>query len=301
MRTNTFFCDHCQNDKFDSETQTYIPKPFSCYSKAHWMQHINTKKHILNEAYINTLEADLVVECKHCSQIFTKEQYKIHSNNNSLLWTMKTNDNIYRYSSCNHFIDDNGKRFANIKIMKEYVEGLSRYQKELKKKERLRQQLHKILDNDEMKEQLLTERRLKNREKIKAEFDLKEAKKAKKQAEEEEQKSKKVLKEANKKAIPKGLGEKWAYEYENTDENLELVINPVLEEFGDVDCLPEYESAVEKAQRERRDFDIPPDIDPDDLCEDCGYTRNEYLVYPEDKLKRYGYSLCSCEETDDED
>jgi len=214
---------------------------------------------------------------------------------------MKTNDNIYKYCGCNNFVDDNGKRFANKKIKKEYVEGLSRYQKELKKKERLRQQLHKILDNDEMKEQLLTERRLKNREKIKAEFDLKEAKKAKKQAEELEKKSKEVLKKANKESKPKNLGEKWAEEYENNDENLELVIKPVLEEFGDVDCLPEYESAVEKAQRERRDFNIPPEIDPDDLCEDCGYTRNEYLVYPEDKLKRYGYSLCSCEETDDED
>lgn len=300
MRTNTFFCDHCQNDKFDSETQTYIPKPFSCYNKSHWMQHINTKKHILNEAYINTLETDLVVECKHCSKIFTKEQYKIHSTNNSLLWTMKTNRNIYSYCGCNNFVNEDGKRFANIRLMKLYMEGLNRYKKEKKRKEKLREQLHKLLDDDEMKEQLLTERRLKNREKIKAEFDLKEAKKAKKEAEEQEAKTLKALKQAKKESIPKNIGEKWAEEYENTDQNLELVIKPILEEYNDVDLL-DNERPVEKAQRLRKDINIPPDIDPDDLCEDCGYTRNEYLVYPEHKLKRYGYSLCSCEETDDED
>ena len=221
MRTNTFFCDHCQNDKFDSETQTYIPKPFSCYSKAHWEQHINTKKHILNEACINTLEADLVVECKHCSQLFTKEQYKQHSNNNALLWTMKTNNNIYKHSNCNNFVNEDGKRFANIRRMKLYMEGLNRYKKEKKRKEKLREQLHKLLDDDEMKEQLLTERRLKNREKLKAEFDLKQAKKAKKEAEEEEAKTLKALKKATKESIPKNLGEKWADEYENTDEGYE--------------------------------------------------------------------------------
>ena len=303
MRTNNFFCDHCQNDKFDSETQTYIPKPFSCYSKAHWNQHINTKKHILNCSYVNSLEDDLVIKCKHCNTTFTKEQYKKHSDNNSLLWAMKTKDNIYKHCACNNFVDEDGKRFANIKIMKEYVEGLSRYKKELKKKERLRQQLHKLLDDDETREQLLTERRLKNREKIKAEFDLRQANKAKKEAEEKERKSKKVLKKAKKESKPKNIGEKWAEEYENKDENLELVIKPVLEEFGDIDCLPEYETPIEKAQRERKDINIPPEIDPDDLCEECGYTRNEYLVYPPEKLKRYGYSLCDCEETDysDED
>ena len=180
-----------------------------------------------------------------------------------------------------------------------------KYYKELekKRKEKLREQLHKLLDDDEMKEQLLTERRLKNREKIKAEFDLKQAKKAKKEAEEEEKKSKEVLKKANKESIPKNIGEKWAEEYENTDENLELVIKPILEEYDDVSLLDnECLSIVQKAQRLRKDMNIPPEIDPDDLCEDCGYTRNEYLVYPEEKLKRYGYSLCSCEETDsDED
>ena len=301
MNTNTFFCDHCQNDKFDSETQTYIPNPFSCYSKAHWEQHINTKKHILNEACINTLEADLVVECKHCSQLFTKEQYKQHSNNNALLWTMKTNNNIYKHSNCNNFVNEDGKRFANIRLMKLYMEGLNRYKKEKKRKEKLREQLHKLLDDDEMKEQLLTERRLKNREKLKAEFDLKQAKKAKKEAEEEEAKTLKALKKATKESIPKNLGEKWADEYENTDENLKLVIKPILEEYDDVSLL-DNETPVQKAQRLRKDINIPPKIDPDDLCEDCGYTRNEYLIYPEEKLKRYGYSLCSCEETDsDED
>ena len=97
MKANTFFCDRCQNDKFDSETQTYIPKPFSCYSKAHYLQHINTKKHILNCSYVNALEDDLVVTCKYCNTKFTKEQYKKHSETNSLLWAMKTKDNIYKY------------------------------------------------------------------------------------------------------------------------------------------------------------------------------------------------------------
>ena len=80
------------------------------------------------------------------------------------------------------------------------------------------------------------------------------------------------------------------------EENIKIEISNV-EESDEEDETP-----IEKARRERKDINIPPEIDPDDLCEECGYTRNEYLVYPIEKLERYNIPLCSCEETDsDED
>ena len=156
-----------------------MPQSFSCKQTAHYHKHIDTQKHILNTLICKNLTDDLIVKCKHCGDVYTKEQYKQHLDRNSLLWTIKTNKNIYKYSVCNHFIYEE-KRFNSIKIMKEYIEHSTRYEKEKNKKKKLREQIHKILDNDALKEELLNERRLKNREKLKVEMDLKQAKKKEK-------------------------------------------------------------------------------------------------------------------------
>ena len=300
MKQPTYFCDHCNIEKFDSESQTYKSQSFSCKTSDHYHRHIDTKKHIINSIISKDLEADLVVECKYCSEVYTKEQYKEHSERNALLWAMKTNKNIYKYSVCNHFVYDD-KRFNSIKIMKEYVEESSRYKKEQIKKNKVRAQIHKMMDNEELKDALLNERRLKNREKLKAEMDLKQAKKDAKEAKIKEEKQLKKLAIIKKNDKPKTIEEKWANEHENTDPNLKLEIIPILEEEHYEEEEEEDETPSQIRKRERADFDIPPIIDEDDMCRDCLYYENN-IDYPIEKLERYNIRYCVCgEDTEDED
>lgn len=119
MKRELFRCDYCQISKFDSETQEYVDLPFSCGTKHEWLQHISRPKHCMNVARNENLEDDLVVECKHCNGIFTKNQYEIHKNRNIVLWWSK--DPIYKECSCNNFIY-NGKRFETMELLKVYAE-----------------------------------------------------------------------------------------------------------------------------------------------------------------------------------
>tara|TARA_R110002126_G_scaffold5039_1_gene26476 strand:+ start:443 stop:1279 length:837 start_codon:yes stop_codon:yes gene_type:complete len=278
MKQPTYFCDHCNIEKFDSENLEFEPISFECGTKAHWKQHIDTKKHILNTIICKNLEADSVVECKHCGINYTKEQYKQHTLRNSVLWTMKTPKNIYCDSKCNDF-NYEGKRFNNIKIMKEYIEQSNRYKKTQTKKLKLRNELIKLLDDEDAKAELYEIRRQQQKDKEKVEYDKKKESKRVKEEKEKERK------ELNKNPKP----------------NIKMIINDddLHSDCSEESYDSETETAVEKAQRERKDFNIPPEIDPDDLCEECNNTTNEYLVYPPEKLKRYGYSLCYCGEDED--
>ena len=260
MKQPTYFCDNCNIEKFDSENQTYQPQPFECSTRAHYHQHIDTKKHILNTIIYKNLEDDLIVKCKHCEVVYTKEQYKEHSQRNSILWALKTNENIYRFSVCNHFVYDD-KRFNSIKIMKEFVEQSTRYKKEQTKKNKLREQLIRLLNDKELAENLQNERRMKNKEKLKVEMDVKNAKKEAKDAKEKAKKEEKLLKKKVK------------------HENLEMKIIDVVED---------------ERPTERDDFDIPPIIDEDDICDDCSYTQNFIVEYPVEKLERFGIRICDC-------
>jgi len=119
MKRELFRCDYCEIQKFNSETQEYIDLPFKCGTKAQWLQHIARPKHCLNVARNKNLEDDLVVECKHCSGLFTKKQYEKHKNRNIVLWWSK--DDIYKDCSCNNFIY-NDKRFESLELLKVYAE-----------------------------------------------------------------------------------------------------------------------------------------------------------------------------------
>jgi hypothetical protein len=183
--------------------------------------------------------------------------------------------------------------------MKEYVEESSRYKKEQIKKNKIRVQLHKIMDDEELKESLLNERRLRNREKLKAEMDLKQAKKDAKEAKIKEEKQLKKLSIIKKNDKPKTIEEQCANEHENTDPNLKLEIIPILQEkHYKEEEEEEDETPSQIRKREREDMDIPPIIDEDDLCMDCGYTGNFIVEYPEEKLERYGIKICACGESD---
>jgi hypothetical protein len=297
MKQPTYFCDNCNIEKFDSETQTYKPQSFSCNTRAHYHQHIDTTKHILNTIIYKNLEDNLIVECKHCKVVYTKEQYKQHSQRNSILWALKTNENIYRFSVCNHFVY-NDKRFNSIKIMKEFVEQSTRYKKEQTKKNKLREQLIRLLNDKELAENLQNERRMKNKEKLKVEMDVKNAKKKEKEAKENTKKEEKRLSKIIKNNKPKTIEEKWANEVENTDPGLKLEILPMLKE----PYYEEEEEAEEGTPKQiRQDYNIPPIIDEDDICEDCGYTQNFIVEYPEEKLERYGFRICECSGTTTED
>ena len=130
MKRDLFRCDYCEIQRFDSETQQYINLPFACGTLAEWKQHIKRPKHCLNIARNKNLEDNLVVECKLCKGIFTKEQYEKHKNRNIMLqWS---SDPIYKECSCNNFVY-NGKRFENLELLKVYAEN--RYENGRKKYE----------------------------------------------------------------------------------------------------------------------------------------------------------------------
>ena len=291
MKQPTYFCDHCNIEKFDSENQTYKTQSFSCDTTAHYRQHIDTKKHILNTLICKNLTDDLIVKCKHCSINYTKEQYKQHSQRNSVLWVMKDK---FKESSCNHFTYD-GKRFADLATLRDFTEHSTKYKRQRYERNKIFEAAAEIIENKTKWEKELHEARLRNAEKQRAKF---AAKKAKEDAKEAAKKLQKLTKRKSQKTTAEILADE-VVSVEN-NENIKLKIKPIVDShYGDAWLETGVETAVEKAQRERKDFNIPPEIDPDDLCEECNNTTNEYLVYPPEKLKRYGYSLCYCGEDED--
>lgn len=133
MKRELFRCDYCENEKFNSETQTFINIPFICSTLAHWKQHIKRPKHCLAIERNNNLEDYLVKQCNHCDGIFTLEQYQRHKNHNTIYWISKnTNSEYYNECSCNNFIY-NGKRFETLMELRTYAEN--RYENGRKKLE----------------------------------------------------------------------------------------------------------------------------------------------------------------------
>tara|TARA_R110002126_G_scaffold287874_1_gene440940 strand:- start:304 stop:1167 length:864 start_codon:yes stop_codon:yes gene_type:complete len=287
MKQNNYFCDHCTIEKFDSETQTYINQSFCCDTTAHWRQHIDTKKHILNTIICKNLEEDLIVECKHCKVVYTKEQYKQHSQRNSVLWAMKDK---YKESSCNHFTCD-GKRFADLPTLRDYMEHSTKYKRQKYERNKIFEAAAEIIENKTKWEKELHEARQRNAEKQRAKF---AAKKAKQDAKEASKKLQKLTKRKSEKTTAEILADE-VVSLENND-NIKLTIKPIIDDLYGEDWV---ETPVEKKKRERADINIPPIIDEDDICEDCGYTGNFHIEYPEEKLERYGHSLCCCGEDED--
>lgn len=282
MKQNNYFCDHCKIEKFDSESQTYINQSFSCETNSHHRQHVNTKKHVLNTLICKNLADELIVKCKHCNVVYTKEQYKEHSSRNSVFWAMK---NKYPESSCNHFTYD-GKRFGDLPTLNDFMEHSTKYKRQRYERNKIFEAAAEILENKEKWANELHEARLRNAEKARAKF---AAKKAKEDAKEAAKKVKNLTKRKSQKSTAEIMADE-VVAAENND-NVKLKIKPVLDEkLGDT----WLETPNEKKKREREDMDIPPIIDEDDICEDCGCTGNFNVPYPEEKLERYDIKICNC-------
>tara|TARA_R110000851_G_scaffold331732_1_gene506374 strand:- start:13 stop:870 length:858 start_codon:yes stop_codon:yes gene_type:complete len=283
---NNHFCDFCKIDKFNSETQEYQSIPFECYGSAKYIAHINTKKHILNTVISKNLTDDLVVKCKHCSVIYTKEQYKLHQQRNSLFWSMRYK---YTQSSCNNFTYE-GKRFINIPTLNDYMEHSTKYKRQRYEKNKIFEAAAQIIENKDKWEKELHAARLRNAEKQRATFAVK---KAKEELKEQEKKLKKTQKPKSKKTTAEILADEVVGE-----PNIKMKIKPILDERYGKDAW--LETPLEKERRERDDCNIPPIIDADDLCLDCGYTQNFIIEYPIEKLKRYSINTCRCSDSESE-
>ena len=289
MKQPTYFCDHCNIEKFDSETQTYKPQPYSCNTSSHYHKHIDTKKHILNTLICKNLTDDLIVKCKHCSINYTKEQYKQHKSRNSVLWVMKDK---FKESSCNHFTYD-GKRFANLSTLKDFTEHSTKYKRQRYERNKIFEAAAEIIENKEKWAKELHEARLRNADKQRAKFAVK---KAKEEAKEAAKKLKKLTKPNSKKTTAEILADEVVAEEE--DSNIKMKIKPILDEY--YGCEKWADIPIEKQQIDRADPNIPPLIDEDDICDECGYTGNFNVPYTEEKLKRYDIKICSCYPTEDE-
>jgi len=161
MKRNIYFCDYCNVEKFDSESQEFIKLSFQCNQTQQWKRHINTAKHKVCVA--KNKNFDNMIECKHCDSLFNKEQYAIHKERNQLLWTMKGSNELLNESCCNHFIVGN-KRYPNIKELiicneNRYDSGRKKYEYTPKSKQIIsfKEQGERILDSIEKKEKEVEE------------------------------------------------------------------------------------------------------------------------------------------------
>lgn len=292
-----YFCDSCFVEKDgvrgdidpESVNSCVYRKPFSCVKKEQWNRHINTIKHITNVTMYNNFKDECINECRHCKVRLDKRSYIIHMNRNSKYHLSKHMD-YAKESSCNNFILD-GRRFNSIEIVRAYYDNKLKYSygkdNKLNYTKKNFDLALKIIDDKADHEIKLNESRKEKERKQLEEFNKKK--------EEREAKERDMLKKKKNKSVKLDIPN-LEMTIEESDKELVEKIN---EKYP---TKYENESPVQKAQRERKDINIPPEIDPDDLCEECGYTRNEYLVYPIEKLERYDIPLCSCEETDsDED
>jgi len=141
---NKYWCDNCN---------------FTCNKKDHWKQHINSLKHkrkLTDERY-----AEGNIQCIHCNEFFTKESYKRHKERNQLFWLCK-NSYWTDFCSCNNFVSETGKRYEDIRQLKDVMEKKGRYGYNKKKLddeygklwlEKLEKDKHRDLKFKQLKEQ----------------------------------------------------------------------------------------------------------------------------------------------------
>ena len=296
--SNLFFCDNCNIEKFNSETQEYEFVAFECQTKHNYIRHMTTKKHLYNVIHSSNLDDDHVVECKHCTTIFTNIQYKQHKERNQLLWCMKATNPIYKDCSCNNFIFGK-KRFTTINELKEYstIKEIYTYGQKNPQIGYTRKNYDKaiqILRDKEDHEVKLMEAGKRR------DIEMMEKYKEKKAKEEE---AKKKLKE--KKNKTKIIGTIEDEEFIHKEIQMNIVEQPEEEHVKaeQPDELEEEETPMEKKKRERNDLCIPPIFSDEDLCCNCGLYQNFIVEYEDEKLKRYNITICSCGESDvtDED
>tara|TARA_R110000803_G_scaffold93103_1_gene160593 strand:- start:719 stop:1549 length:831 start_codon:yes stop_codon:yes gene_type:complete len=273
--SNLFFCDYCNIEKFNSETQEYERVAFECKTKHNYIRHINNKKHIINTLKNNHLEDEEVTTCKHCTNLYAKDQYKLHQERNNLSWGYKGRGDMYSEISCNNFIYSN-KRFNNVRDLKDYIESQrrSRYWKTQEKKQKILEKGVKFFDSEAEFLKKIDEKRAEQKRKI----EEKRMEKKKKQEEKENKKKEPIVK------------------------NIEMVIEDEVEEVEEVEEVVEEEYDDETpVERERNDCNIPPILDDEDKCANCNLYQNYLIQYKQEKLDRYNIKICECPDSDDTD
>ena len=279
MKRELFSCDYCDIEKFNSENQQYENVPFVCETLAHWKQHIKRPKHCLSVVRNKNLEDDLVVECKHCNNIYTKAQYQKHKERNKLLWVSKGSFNHYKDCSCNNFCYGK-KRFETIQEVREYINIKEKYSygkdNKINYTKKEFDKALEILNDRQEHETKLNEIRRQNEENMRKELDEKRAKEAK----ELEEKRKKIQRQPPR-------------------EEKIIKENPITMTIED-----EYNKLnnIKDKDEDKNDCNIKPIWDSDDICCECGLNTNVWKEYPIEKLKNWDVKLCECEEdTDSED
>ncbi len=276
MKRELFRCNYCETEKFNSKNQEYENIPFYCETLAHWKQHISRVKHILNVERNKNLEDDLIVECKHCDGIFTKDQYKKHKNINQLLWASK-GFSYTKDCSCNNFCYGK-KRFETLIELRKYVDIKEKYSygkdKKINYTKKEYDKALEILNDRQEHENKLREIRKQNENKMRKEL---EEKKAKEQAQAQAKQMKKIEKKNNIQPTK-----------EKIIDNIELTIE---DEFNKL-------NGIEEKVNPKTDLTEPPEFC--DFCGDCGKPDNSISEYSIEKLERYDIDICMCE-TDEED
>tara|TARA_R110000851_G_scaffold160708_3_gene304011 strand:- start:143 stop:1009 length:867 start_codon:yes stop_codon:yes gene_type:complete len=282
MKRELFSCDYCDIEKFNSENQQYENVPFVCETLAHWKQHIKRPKHCLSVVRNKNLEDDLVVECKHCNGIYTKDQYRRHKERNNLLWVSKSFA-IYKDCSCNNFCYGK-KRFESIQEVREYANAKDKYTYGKDNKTNYTKKVYdkalEILNDRQEHENKLNEIRRQNEADLRKELDEKRAKEAK---ELEEKKKKKAKEKQRQQPIEEKI----------------IKENPIAMTIED-----EYNKLnnIKDSKQDKNDCNIKPIWDSEDMCCECGLNTNVWREYPIEKLKNWDVKLCECEdETDSED
>ena len=268
MKRKIFSCNYCDIEKFNSESQEYENIPFYCETLAHWKQHSMRVKHVLNVERNKNLEDDLVVECKHCDGVYTKEQYKKHKDINQLLGAYK-GFSYTKDSSCNNFCYEK-KRFETLQELREYAMVKEKYSygkdKQINYTKKEYDKALEILNDRQEHENKLQQIRQQNENKMRKELEEKKAK-------EQEQNRKKNLVKPIK-------------------ENILLTIE---DEFNTL-------NGIEEKVNPKTDLNEPPDFC--DFCGDCGKPDNSISEYSIEKLERYDIDICDCSsasEAEDED
>tara|TARA_B110000037_G_C17100618_1_gene497808 strand:+ start:487 stop:1329 length:843 start_codon:yes stop_codon:yes gene_type:complete len=269
MKRKLFSCNYCDIEKFNSESQEYENIPFYCETLAHWKQHISRVKHCINIERNKNLEDDLVVECKHCDGVYTKEQYKKHKDINQLLWASK-GFSYTKDCSCNNFCYGK-KRFETLQELREYVNIKEKYSygkdKKINYTKKEYDKALEILNDRQEHENKLQQIRQQNENKMRKEL---EEKKVKEQEQEQEKNRKKNLVKPIK-------------------ENIQLTIE---DEFNTL-------NGIEEKVNPKTDLNEPPEFC--DFCGDCGKPDNSISEYSIEKLERYDIDICDCESDEDSD
>jgi len=276
MKRELFRCDYCEIEKFNSETQQYESVPFVCETLAHWKQHTKRPKHCLNVARNNNLEDDLVVECKHCGGIFTKDQYKHHKERNQLLWVSKGMFNYYKDCSCNNFCYGK-KRFESLQEVREYAMIREKYtygkDKKINYTKKTYDKALEILEDKEKHENKLNEIRKQNENKMRKEL-------AEKQAKEEKELQEKRKRKKNRESPVE----------EKKEEETPITMT-IEDEFNAL-------NDIKDKHKDRNDASIKPIWDDEDMCCECGLYTNVWKEYPQEKLDRWEVKLCECDDSD---